>query len=205
MKLAALLEAIDKQLMFKYQQEAVEGLDDPAWDVSIAKVSKATLGFLTARDQRGIKSNFALTLSKEGCTDINLILPKTEGGVIVVVRKLYNGEKYVAWYSNNPFPEQMQSINFIAKVLSLQAALLALDATYKVDIDGYHKLGSTVAGFTLLQADEILASVTLRKETLEYAVTAMGHVETRVSTEAEAIAKVKELIANSAKYRTEEH
>ena len=76
MKLLTLHEAVDRVRLLKYQQEAIDGLDDPAWDVSLEKVRPKALALISGvgADLRGM----SLVLSKEGCANINVILPKTD-------------------------------------------------------------------------------------------------------------------------------
>ena len=195
MKLLTLYEAVDKIRLLKYQQEAIEGLDDPAWDVSLKKVTPKTLELLGTGRSRGIKSNMSLVLSKEGCPNINIIIPKADdNGVIVAIRYFVDGP-YIACYTNaTTFEQRMKQINFIANILSLKAALLHMFD--KLTLTKKHELTSRdTVTFTCEQHDKHAISIVVNSVSNDYAVTTVGESEHRFKTEAQAIAQVHEFMA----------
>jgi hypothetical protein len=197
MKLLTLHEAVDKARLLKYQQEAIDGLDDPEWDVSLEKITPKTLELLSKSNyRRGIKTNMSLVLSKEGCPNINIVLPKTDdGGSIIVAIRYYINAPYTAFYTaSQSFEQQMKEINFMANVLSLKAALLHMFD--KLTLTEKHELTTRdTVTFTCERHEEPAISIVMNSKSMDYAVTTVGESEHRFKAEAQAIAQVRKFMA----------
>lgn len=195
MKLLTLREAVDNSRLLRFQQEAIDGLDDLNWDVNIEKVTPKTLELIGKTGSKGIKSNMSLTLSKEGCPNINIVIPKLDDrGVIIVIRYYVDGP-YVAFCTRNQtFTQQMKVVNFQANVLSLKATLLHMFD--KLTLIGKHELTTRdTVTFHCERHNEHAISIVMNSVSNDYAITMTGEGEIRVKTEAKAIAQVRKFMA----------